>query len=213
MPLDTWVIYVATVLALMSTPGPSHLLMLSNAGRHGFRRALLTAAGDVSANVLQMLAAGLGLAALVAASGTALSAIKWAGVAYLLWLGIRMIRHAGGGGNGAGASAPVASLRGLWMQGFLTSLANPKAVVFFAALFPQFIDPGAPILPQLLVLGGTYLVVDGGILIIWAALARQTLGRLTWMTGVRINRLSGCLMIAAATLLASRDLVAEGTAK
>ena len=91
----------------------------------------------------------------------------------------------------------------LFRQGFLTSSANPFAVVFFGALFPQFIDAGAPIWPQLLVLGGTYLLVDGVILILWGALARQTLGRLTWLTGTRINRLSGGLMIAAAALLAS----------
>ena len=63
MPIETWTMYVLTVLALMSTPGPSQLLMLSNSGVHGFKRSLATAAGDLSANALQMLAAGLGLAA------------------------------------------------------------------------------------------------------------------------------------------------------
>ena len=94
MTLDTWTLYVATVLALMSTPGPSQLLMLSNSATHGFRRALFTAAGDLSANALQMLAAGLGLAAIIAASGAALTVIKWAGVVYLIWLGVRMILRA-----------------------------------------------------------------------------------------------------------------------
>jgi len=206
MPLDTWVIYVATVLALMSTPGPSHLLMLSNAGRHGFRRALLTAAGDVSANVLQMLAAGLGLAALVAASGTALSAIKWAGVAYLLWLGIRMIRHAGGGGGGAGASAPVASLRGLWMQGFLTSLANPKAVVFFAALFPQFISATEPFVPQFLILSATYVVIDGLFLSAYGAGAAWLAARVGGSARPWIDRAGGGFMVLAALLLGLRSL-------
>ena len=68
MTFETWAIYVLTVLALMSTPGPSQLLMLSNSGAHGFGRALSTAAGDLTANALQMLAAGLGLAAIIAAS-------------------------------------------------------------------------------------------------------------------------------------------------
>ncbi len=95
MQFDIWMIYVATVLALMSTPGPSQLLMLSNAMSHGFCRSLATATGDLSANALQMLAAGLGLAAILAASGQALGIIKWFGVAYLIWLGIRMIRKAG----------------------------------------------------------------------------------------------------------------------
>ena len=91
MPFEVWTLYVATVLAMMITPGPSQLLMLSNSGVHGFRRATATAAGDLTANALQMLAAGLGLAAVIAASGAALTLIKWAGVAYLIWLGARMI--------------------------------------------------------------------------------------------------------------------------
>lgn len=94
MSMDVWIIYVLTVLALMSTPGPSQLLMLTNSGVHGFQRSLATAAGDLTANALQMLAAGLGLAAIIAASATALGVIKWAGVAYLIFLGVRMIRNA-----------------------------------------------------------------------------------------------------------------------
>ncbi|MQQ08469.1 hypothetical protein GFB49_08410 [Epibacterium sp. SM1979] len=74
--METWTLYVFTVLALMSTPGPSQLLMLTNSGVHGFRRSLATAAGDLSANALQMLAAGLGLAAVITASAIALSLIN-----------------------------------------------------------------------------------------------------------------------------------------
>ena len=77
MSMQIWLIYLATVLTLMSTPGPSQLLMLSNSACHGFSRSLATAAGDLSANALQMLASGLGLAAIIAASGQALLIIKW----------------------------------------------------------------------------------------------------------------------------------------
>ncbi len=94
MTLEIWTIYVGTVLALMSTPGPSQLLMLSNSAAHGFTRSLSTAAGDLTANALQMLAAGFGLAAILTASANALTVIKWAGVIYLIWLGVRMIRKA-----------------------------------------------------------------------------------------------------------------------
>ena len=148
MPLDVWYIYLATVLALMSTPGPSHLLMLSNSGAHGFGRSLATAAGYLTANMLQMLAAGLGLAALITTSGMALSVIKWVGVVYLIWLGLRMIRNASDNASSGGAASQTASLNGLWLQGFITSAANPKAVVFFAALFPQFISSELAFWPQ-----------------------------------------------------------------
>ena len=97
-----------------------------------------------------MLAAGLGLAALIAASATALTVIKWLGVAYLVYIGLRMIRRAGRRLD-LGA-APRVSRRALWLQGFLTSASNPKAVVFFAALFPQFIDPNVAFWPQFAIL-------------------------------------------------------------
>lgn len=90
MALEVWLLYATTVLAFMVTPGPSHLLMLSNAMSHGFHRSLATAAGDLTANALQMLAAGIGLAALLVASQGALTIVKWAGVAYLIWMGLRM---------------------------------------------------------------------------------------------------------------------------
>ena len=95
MAFDIWTLYVAAVLVVMSTPGPSQLLRLSNSANHGFSRSLATAAGDLSANALQMMAAGFGLAAILAASANALTVIKWLGVAYLIWLGFRMIRNAG----------------------------------------------------------------------------------------------------------------------
>ncbi len=94
LELQTWVLYVLTVLALMSTPGASQLLMLSNSATHGFRKSLATAAGDLSANSLQMIAATLGLDVIVTSSETAHQIIKWLGVAYLIWHGLRTIKTA-----------------------------------------------------------------------------------------------------------------------
>ncbi|MEM9250374.1 MAG: LysE family translocator [Pseudomonadota bacterium] len=206
MTPDTWTLYVLTVLALMSTPGPSQLLMLSNSGVHGFRRSLATAAGDLSANAAQMLAAGLGLAALLAASATALSAIKWAGVAYLVWLGLRMIRRAGVSGGGATAQRARASLKALWMQGFLTSAANPKAVVFFAALFPQFIAADAAFWPQFLILSATYIVMDGLFLSAYGLGSSWIVARFRGEARVWVERIGGGFMIGAAVLLGLKSL-------
>jgi homoserine/homoserine lactone efflux protein len=212
MSAEVYLIYLLALAAFFATPpDTSQLLIISNSLRHGLRRSLWTVAGDLSANSIQMTAAAFGLAAIIATSAGILVWVKWLGVAYLAWIGLRLILSKPRAEGPAAAQAARPAV--LFRQGFLTSSANPFAVVFFGALFPQFIDAGAPIWPQLLVLGGTYLLVDGVILILWGALARQTLGRLTWLTGTRINRLSGGLMIAAAALLASRDLVAEGTAR
>lgn len=207
MSPETWIIYMATVLALMSTPGPSQLLMLSNSATHGFRRSLATAAGDLTANALQMLAAGLGLAAVIATSAMALAVIKWAGVAYLLWLGARMILRAGTGAPGQdGEAARQTPLRRLWLQGFLTSAANPKAVVFFAALFPQFITADAPFWPQLLILSVSYLVLDGIFLSAYGYGAGWITRRLKGTARLWADRIGGGLMMIAALLLGAKSM-------
>jgi homoserine/homoserine lactone efflux protein len=204
--LETWAAYVATVLALMSTPGPSHLLMLSNSMSHGLRRSLATAAGDLSANALQMLAAGLGLASVLLTSREAFVAVKWAGVAYLVWMGAQKIRQARQAGMGAGRAAARVSLRRLYAQGFITSAANPKAVVFFAALFPLFLDPVAPIAGQLVVLGATYIVIDAMFLTTYGASASWVARRLSGTMRAMMERASGGFLIVAAVLLALRRI-------
>lgn len=206
MPIETWTLYVLTVLALMSTPGPSQLLMLTNSGVHGFRRSLATAAGDLTANALKMLAAGLGLAALIAASATALTGIKWAGVAYLVWLGLRMILRAEGDAADLKGADRQARLRTLWLQGFLTSAANPKAVVFFAALFPQFISADIAFWLQFLILSVTYLVLDGLFLSGYGLGAAWVVARFKGRARLWVERIGGGFMIVAAVLLGWKSL-------
>lgn len=204
MSLEVYLAYLAVVgVFFASPPGPSQLLMVANSLAHGVRRSLATAAGDLSANSLQMTAAAFGLAAVVGQSATALGVVKWAGVAYLVWMGIAKFRARPPRLDRAGAAGPGPAA--LYRQGFLTSAANPKAVVFFAALFPQFIDPTAAIWPQLLILGATYLAVDGVLLVFWGQLAVRSIGRLRALTGPALSRISGAMLIAAAALLAAKD--------
>ena len=206
MTLEIYLAYLATCAVFFATPpGPSQLLMISNSLRHGVRRSGWTVAGDLSANALQMLAAGLGLATLIATTDWALDAIKWAGVAYLVYVGIRTFLAEPKGASEADAQM---SARRLYLQGFLTSASNPKAVFFFAALFPQFITAGAPLAPQLLILCATYLLIDGVILMIYGATATRLLARLA-TRGRLLNRISGSLMVAAAGLMALRDAEAR----
>ena len=203
MTLNTWLLYVGTVLLFMSTPGPSHMLMLSTSMTNGFHRSLLTAAGDLTANAIQMVLAGLGLGAAIIASGYGFAVIKWLGVAYLVWLGIRQIR-ASMKGNDVELKASVVSLRRLWLRGFVTSAANPKAIVFFAALFPQFLDPDRPLAAQLFILGATYLVLDGLFLAFYGKSARWLSRRLKAKYHACVERLSGAGLIFAAVLLGLR---------
>ncbi|WP_050932065.1 LysE family translocator [Aestuariivita boseongensis] len=207
MSIETYLIYLGVLAAFFATPpDTSQLLIISNSLRHGLRRSTATIAGDLTANAGQMTLAAFGLTALIAASANALFIIKWLGVAYLVWIGLRLIL------SPARSDTPKAAKSGaLFRQGFLTSSANPYAVVFFGALFPQFIDPSLPVWPQLLILGVTYLVVDGVILLLWGWAAQRTLGRIRALTGVWLNRISGALMIGAAVLLGAKDLNANRT--
>ncbi|MCF6321225.1 MAG: LysE family transporter [Rhizobiaceae bacterium] len=209
MNFDIWLLYVATLLAFMLTPGPSHLLMLSNSIRHGFRPSLATAAGDLMANALQMFAAGIGLAAILISTQNALTVIKWVGAAYLFWMGVQMWRKSRHHNKSDSVKQKI-SLRALWMQGFFTSLANPKAVVFFAALFPQFISAQQPFGLQFLILSLTYIAVDGAFLSTYGATAGWFAKRLKGNSQMFVDRVGGTFLIGAALLLSFKTLRQTG---
>ncbi|MEJ8561344.1 LysE family transporter [Yoonia sp. GPGPB17] len=202
MSIETYLIYLGTVLIFFAhPPGPSQLLFIGSSMQHGLKRAMPIMAGDLSANAIQIIIAGFGLASIVALSANAFTVIKWAGVAYLIWMGIRMIRDAT---RPAGAK-PTPSGRALFRRGFMTSAANPYAVVFFAALFPQFIDPTISVLPQVAILGVTYLIIDGAILLAMGAFASRLVAALGSKFEKWLSILSGFGLIAAAIAIATRS--------
>ncbi|WP_298835742.1 LysE family translocator [uncultured Roseobacter sp.] len=204
MLMETYLIYLAAVAVFFATPpDTSQLLIISNSVRYGLRRSAFTIAGDLVANSLQMTCAAFGLAAVIATSAEAFVWIKWLGVAYLVWLGVQLLLSRARPGDVAADQSGQAFR--LFRQGFVTSLANPFAVVFFGALFPQFIDPAMPVLPQLVLLGITYLAVDGAILLLWAWLGQRAAAALSQFSFGLLNKICGGLMIAAAALLAGKD--------
>lgn len=207
MTLETWTLYVGTVLLFMSTPGPSQLLMLSNSIGSGFQRAVFTAGGDLTANFLQMLVAAIGLASIVASSAGFFLAVKWAGVAYLAYLGLKLILSRPD--DVALAGQRGRSRQALYWQGFVTSAANPKAVIFFAALFPQFIDPSRALLPQFAALSATYLAIDGTFLLAYGRGADWISRKLKPAARRQLNRVSGGFLIGAAVLLGMKDVDAR----
>ena len=204
MTTEVWLYYVVTVLLLMCTPGPSHLLMLSVAMSNGFGRSLATAAGDLTANAIQIVLAGFGLAAVITASQYGLAIVKWVGVAYLVWLGLRQILASFRHGTGPDALEP-ASVSALWFRGFITSASNPKAVVFFAALFPQFLSANAPLGTQIAILGGTYILIDGAFLLAYGKAAGWLSARIAGHRRAWVDRAAGAGIIAAAILLGLRS--------
>lgn len=205
MTLSTWLLYVAAVLVLTMSPGPSVLMCISTSVNLGARKAFVVSLGSTSAIVCIMVLSMLGLGAVLAASETLFGVLKWAGAAYLAYLGIRSLLSrsteiAVEGQQGASQ----ASNRQVFGQGFLVGASNPKALLFFGALFPQFIDPTAPQAPQLLVLGLTFVFFELlwlGIYALSAAKAKR------WLAQPRrarlFNRATGAVFLAAAGLLAS----------
>lgn len=202
MELEIWLLYLGTVLAFMSTPGPSHILMLSNSLGNGFRRSIATAAGDLSANFLQMLAASIGLASLLQSSQQTFAIIKWAGVCYLAYLGLKLFLT----NKSRFEMASIRTARSLYWQGFITSAANPKAIVFFTALFPQFISAAQPLLPQFIALSLTYLIIDGLFLCFYGKFAEFFASTFQSYIGRHFNKISGALLIGAAILLGAKDI-------
>lgn len=203
MTLSTWLLYVAAVFVLTVTPGPAVLMCVSTSVNLGPRKALITSLGSTSAVVGLMALSALGLGALLAASELLFSALKWAGAAYLAYLGVRALLAPASEIRVAGGAAAVGTQR-LLAQGFLVGLSNPKALLFFGALFPQFLDPAAPQLPQFLVLGATFVFFELGWLTVYALTASRAQRWLQQPHRARqFNRLTGVVFLLAAGLLAS----------
>ena len=205
MTLSTWLLYVAAVLVLTMSPGPSVLMCISTSVNLGARKAFVVSLGSTSAIVCIMVLSMLGLGAVLAASETLFGVLKWAGAAYLAYLGIRSLLSRSTEIAVEGQqSASQASNRQVFGQGFLVGASNPKALLFFGALFPQFIDPTAPQAPQLLVLGLTFVFFELlwlGIYALSAAKAKRWLGQ---PRRARLfNRATGVVFLAAGGLLAS----------
>ena len=149
-----------------------------------------------------MLAASLGLATIVQTSPQIFTYVKWAGVVYLVYLGIKLVRK--GAFNFSKGSEY--SRQALYWQGFITSATNPKAVIFFAALFPQFIILSESLWTQFFVLSFTYLIVDGLFLCFYGKFAEGFANRYQSKLGRHFNKISGFLFIGAAVMLSLKDL-------
>ena len=205
MTVDLWISYLATVSLIVFAPGHSVLLVSSQRMRHGPRATLSTIAGDLSANVAQMSAAGLGLVTIVQNSATLFWAIKWLGVVYLVWLGVQRLRGRDRSGRWMSAGETAVSRWKLYSRGFAVSAANPKAVIFFASMFPLFIVPTELWLPQLIVLGVTFLALDSFALLSYARVGEQLqkwLARRGWTQWE--DRVTGSLLMCAGFVLAGK---------
>jgi threonine/homoserine/homoserine lactone efflux protein len=203
MTLATYLLYVAAVALLIVTPGPTMLMCLTNAVNHGPRSAMTSVAGAATALLAVMALSAAGLGALLTASEAAFTLLKVLGAAYLIWLGVRTFRS--DAVLAVGAATPPR--RSFYLQGLLVGASNPKAVLFFAAFFPQFLDPGRPVAPQFAILALTFMVLEFTVLTLCAAGVGRLVPLLTSSNTVRwINRVCGSLLalMGGALLLTRR---------
>ena len=205
MTLTTYLLYAAAVALLILTPGPTMLMCVTNAVNHGPRRALTSVAGSVTAVLVVMLVSAMGLGALLSASEAAFTTLKVVGAAYLIWLGVKTFRSEAAvlEPDAADAKDVVAKpTRSFYLQGFLVGASNPKAVLFFAAFFPQFLNPAAPIAPQFAILALTFMAFEFTVLTFCALSVSRLAPVLRTSSTVRmINRVSGGLFTLMGGLL------------
>lgn len=205
MAMKTWWLYVTAVFLISAIPGPNMLHVTVQSIHHGTRRALASMAGLMSAVLLCLLASALGLGALLKAWPGLFEVLRYGGVAYLLWLGIKAWRAPVDEGGAANPHTRH-SLGALYAAGLGTGLSNPKLILFAAALFPQFIDPGRPFLPQLAILVGSFGVIEGFWYAVYALGGRSLAQWLAPANRQRLfNRATGVLFIGfGGALLGSR---------
>jgi len=201
MTLHTWLLYLIAVTGLSITPGPNTLLALTHGALHGHRKALCTIAGGALGFTLVIGLSMLGISALLKAWAPALILLKWVGGAYLVYLGIQLWR------------APAVTLRlapdtrsargrRLFGQGLLSAVSNPKALLFFGAFLPQFIDPARGLALQFAVMAATFAAMEFVVEYVLARAAHRIRPFLE-RAGKRFNKVCGGLFAAMGIALPS----------
>jgi homoserine/homoserine lactone efflux protein len=212
MEISSWITYVVATFILSLTPGPGVFSCLSSGMRHGFRKGVWNGVGMQAANVILVIVVSLGLGAILMASQSLFATVKWVGVAYLLYLGVATWR------------APVkvfeeekddtpASARDIFMRGFWVNATNPKGLIFFAAILPQFIDVTRPQFAQYAIFAATTFAIDLAAMAGYTALAARVLKAMRDPSRIRwVNRGIGGAFVACGVALASLRRIASAAA-
>jgi threonine/homoserine/homoserine lactone efflux protein len=204
MSFEVWIVFVVTETALCLTPGPAVLLVLSQALMRGTTTSLWSNAGILAGNTFYFVLSATGLGAVLLASYDVFFAIKWLGAAYLVWIGVSTFL-----GGSATMSIPVSGARGgrgarALADGFMLQVANPKALVFFTALLPQFIDPSGSVAWQVTILAVTSVVIEFFVLAGYGTLAGRFTGRAIQPRFATLtNRVAGSLLVTAGAGMAT----------
>jgi homoserine/homoserine lactone efflux protein len=205
MSTTVLMLFVLTSLVAIATPGPTVLLALSNGARFGTRVALFGMLGAMLSDLILIGSVSIGLGAVLAASKVAFQVLKWIGVAYLLYLGVQLMRTKPQAKRDVPEELSTSASQSyrLFLKCLLVALTNPKGYLFFSAILPQFVDPQTPQLPQYVLLALTFTAIDGLVMLAYASSGARAVRLFrTPMTMVWINRFSGAALITLAGALA-----------
>ncbi len=214
MSAPLYALYLTVIVAVIVPPGPTAMLCMAHGARYGAWRSAATVAGGICAALCLMLVSALGLGAAIAASPQVFQALQWAGAAYLVCLGVVTWRSPAhdplrfsATGDTVGQPAIAAQLQKPLAQhftaGFAVGVSNPKDLLFFGALFPQFLETQRGVLPQLGILGLSWVLVEGLVMSAYAAFgARIMSGMANWGAGRGFNRVTGAVFVALGCWLA-----------
>ncbi|MEZ5628590.1 MAG: homoserine/homoserine lactone efflux protein [Rhodocyclaceae bacterium] len=200
MAWQVWLAFLAASIIISVTPGPGAVVSMSVGLRYGYRVSLRSIAGLQVALMIQLAIVAAGLGAVLAASATAFLVLKICGAGYLVWLGVQKWRSAG---EPVSATTAPIEVRRLFRTALLVNLTNPKAIIFMAALVPQFIDPAGNQWLQFAILCATTVVIDTLVMSCYALLATRFR---PWLADARAqciqNRVFGSLFVGAGAALA-----------
>jgi len=204
MSWKIWAMFAVIETVLCLTPGPAVLTVVAQGFSRGRVAALWSSLGILAGNAFYFLISATGIGAILIASYNIFSLIKWIGAAYLVWLGIVTILARSSVVSPDRANAPAASSARMMLNGFILQASNPKALIFFAALLPQFIDPRASVAVQVAILAATSITIEFFVLLAYGTAA----GRLTHLATrprfVQVtNTAAGAMLIAAGAGIAS----------
>ncbi|WP_372621695.1 LysE family translocator [Falsiroseomonas sp.] len=200
MDLAPWLAFVAAATAMLLIPGPTILLLIGQSLGGGARNALPLVAGVALGDLTAMTLSLAGLGAVLATSAAAFTLLKWAGAAYLVWLGVRMWRA-----PVDPAAAPPLTGRRAMREAYVVTALNPKGIVFFVAFVPQFLDPARPFATQAAILVATFVTLAAANAAAYALLAARLSGAVR-RPGLRraLNRAGGAVLVGAGLAVALR---------
>jgi threonine/homoserine/homoserine lactone efflux protein len=200
MALHTWLLYLVAAFGLSLTPGPNSLLVLTHGALHGHRKTLFTVGGGALGFVALIGLSMMGIGALLKASVHALLVLKLVGGAYLVWLGWQLWRAPAIHLRPDAARQTAVRGREMFRQGLLTAVSNPKALLFYGAFLPQFIDPARDLLTQFIVMATVFVAVEVLVEYLLALLAHRIR---PWLerAGKNFNRVCGGMFAAMGVAL------------